>query len=59
MSSTLDKKRMTPHSVFSPGFKVATVLLILIKTVKLLFFINLRLDLGRYRDMGKNYIFPW
>ena len=54
MSSTLDKKRMTPHSVFSPGFKVATVLLILIKTVKLLFFINLRLDLGRYRDMGKN-----
>ena len=34
VSSTFDKKRMTPHSEFSPG------------TVKL-FFINLGLDLGR------------
>ena len=57
VSSTFDKKRMTPYSVFSPGFKVATVLFILMKTVKLLFFINLGLDLGR--DMGRNYIFPW
>ena len=57
MSSTFDKKRTTPHSEFSPGFKVATVLFILMKTVKLLFFINLGLDLGR--DMGRNYIFPW
>ena len=36
VSSTFDKKRMTPHSVFSPGFRVATVLFILMKTVKLL-----------------------
>ena len=57
VSSTFDKKRMTPHSEFSPGFKVATVLFILMKTVKLLFFINLGLDLGR--DMGRNYIFSW
>ena len=57
VSSTFDKKRMIPHSEFSPGFKVATVLFILMKTVKLLFFINLGLDLGR--DMGRNYIFPW
>ena len=57
VSSTFDKKRMTPHSVFSPGSKVATVLFILIKTVKPLFFTNLGLDLGR--DMGRNYIFPW
>ena len=57
VSSTFDKKRMTPHSEFLPGFKVATVLFILMKTVKLLFFINLGLDLGR--DMGRNYIFPW
>ena len=57
VSSTFDKKRMIPHSEFSPGFKVATVLFILMKTVKLLFFINLGLDLGR--DMVRNYIFPW
>ena len=37
-SSTFDKKKMTSHSVFSPGFKVATVLFILMKTIKLLFF---------------------
>ena len=57
VSSTFSKKRMTPHSVFSPGFKVVTVLLIYMKTVKLLFFINLGIDLGR--NMGRNYIFPW
>ena len=55
MSSTFDKKRVTPYSVFSPGFKVGTVLFILMKTVKLLFFINLGLDLGR--NMCRNYIF--
>ena len=55
--SIFDKKRMTPHSVFSPGFMVATVLFTLMKTVKLLFFVNLGLDVGR--DMGRNYIFPW
>ena len=57
VSSNFDKKRMTPRIVFSSGFKVATVLFILMKTVKLLFFINLGLDLDR--DMGRNYIFPW
>ena len=57
VSATFDKKGMTPHSVFLPGFKVATVLFILMKTAKLLFFINLGLDLAR--DMGWNYIFPW
>ena len=55
VSSTFDKKKMTPYSVFSPGFKLGTVLFILMKTVKLLFFINLGLDLGR--DMCRNYIF--
>ena len=57
VSSFFNKKRMTPNSVFSPGFKIATVLFILMKTIKLLFFfINLGLELGR--DMGRNYIFP-
>ena len=37
VNSTFYKKRMAPHLVFSPGFKVVTVLFILMKTVKLLF----------------------
>ena len=57
MSSAFGKKRMTPHSVLLPGFKVAKVSFILMKTVKLLFFINLGLELDR--DMCKIQIFPW
>ena len=43
MSSTFDKKRMTPNSEFSPG----TVKLLLRNCQAIVFFINLGLDLGR------------
>ena len=43
VSSTFDKKRMTPHSEFSPG----TVKLLLRYFQAIIFFINLGLDLGR------------
>ena len=42
MSSTFDKKRMTPHSEFSPG-----TVKILTHCQAIIFFINLGLDLGR------------
>ena len=43
VSSTFDKKRMTPHSEFSPG----TVKLLLRYCQAVVFFIDLGLDLGR------------
>ena len=43
VSSTLDKKRMTPHSEFSSD----TVKLLLRYCQAIIFFINLGLDLGR------------
>ena len=43
VSSTFDKKRMTPHSEFSPG----TVKLLLRYCQAIIFFISLGLDLGR------------
>ena len=44
VSSTFDKKKMTPHSEFSPG----TVKLLLRYCQAIIFFINLGPDLGRY-----------
>ena len=43
VSSTFDKKRMTPHSEFSPG----TVKLLLRYCQAIIFFVSLGLDLGR------------
>ena len=43
VSSTFDKKRITPHSEFSPG----TVKLLLRYCQDITFLINLGLDLGR------------
>ena len=43
VSSTFDKKRMTPHSEFSPS----TVKLLLRYCQAVVFFIDLGLDLGR------------
>ena len=43
VSSTFDKKRITPHSEFSPG----TVKLLLRYCQDIIFLINLGLDLGR------------
>ena len=42
VSSTFDKKRMTPHSEFSPG----TIKLLLRYCQAIIFVINLGLDLG-------------
>ena len=43
MSSTFDKKKLTPHSEFSPG----TVKPLLRYCQAIIFLINLGLDLGR------------
>ena len=54
-SSNFDKKRITPHSVFSPGFKVQYYLHWW-KLSSYYFFINLGQELGIW---SRNCIFPW
>ena len=57
VSSTFDKKRMTPHSVFLPGFNRSYSIVYIDENYQpaIIFFINLDQDLRQGHEVGTTY----